>query len=184
MASSDIVSPSGLDLSPKPPSPVRVSKRAGFVFFIAGAGVLGLILYGVVTRGDRQLKLGFQIDETKGLTAATDAGKMIASKVPASPLAQGRDAAKEEIVTAAVAAPPTPPAQPTGRVYGNRLPTFHLPPSSRSIARQLRRNAAANSPINANWKRSTRPRRANPFPPASRRARLLPGRHHKVTSRN
>lgn len=129
MASSDIVSPSGLDLSPKPPSPVRVSKRAGFVFLLAGAGVLGLILYGVVTRGDRQLKLGFQIDETKGLTAATDAGKMIASKIPASPLAQGRDAAKEELVTEAVAAPPTAPPQLTGRVYAQPAPYIPPPPA-------------------------------------------------------
>ena len=118
MATSDIVSPSGLDLSPKPPSPVRVSKRAGFIFVFVGAIGLGLILYGVTTRGDRQLKLGFQGDETKGLTAATDAGKVIASKVGTSAAAQGREPVAGELVTdpvpsqglanAPVYAPPAP----------------------------------------------------------------------------
>jgi type IV secretion system protein VirB10 len=120
MASSDIVSPNGLDLSPKPPSPVRVSKRAGLLFLLVGAIVLGLILYGVVTRGDRQLKLGFQMDETKGLTAATDAGKMITSKVPASALAQGRGPASEELVTEAAPSSAASPAAVS--------PTYHQAP--------------------------------------------------------
>jgi type IV secretion system protein VirB10 len=85
MASSDIVSPSGLDLSPKPPSPVRVSKRAGILFLTVGALVAGMILYGIVTRGDRQLKLGLRADESAGMTAATDAGRVVASKIPTRP---------------------------------------------------------------------------------------------------
>ena len=40
MASSDIISPSGLDLTPKPPSPVRVSKRAGILFLVVGRSTL------------------------------------------------------------------------------------------------------------------------------------------------
>jgi type IV secretion system protein VirB10 len=85
MATSDIVSPSGLDLSPKPPNPVRVSKRAGFLFLGVGAIVAALIVYGIATRGNRQLKLGVQADETKSMTAATDAGRIISSKIAARP---------------------------------------------------------------------------------------------------
>src|SRR5215471_18732954 len=84
MAMSDIVSPSGLDLSPKPPNPVRVSKRAGFLFLGVGAIVAALIVYGIATRGNRQLKL-VQADETKSMTAATDAGRIISSKIAARP---------------------------------------------------------------------------------------------------
>ena len=93
MSSSDIVSPSGLDLSPKPPNPVLVSKRAGILFLIVGAVVAGMILYGIVTRGDRQLKLGLQADGTKGVTAATDAGRVITSRIPAgqAPQIRGRE---------------------------------------------------------------------------------------------
>src|SRR5215510_9875570 len=90
MASSDIVSPSGLDLTPAPPDPMRLSKKAGILFLATGAVVGGMILYGIVTRGDRQIKLGIQGGETKGITAATEAGRVIASKVPARPTSQSR----------------------------------------------------------------------------------------------
>src|SRR5215510_6250335 len=91
MASSDIVSPSGLDLTPAPPDPMRLSKKAGILFLATGAVVGGMILYGIVTRGDRQTKLGIQGSETKGITAATEAGRVIASKVPARPASQSRN---------------------------------------------------------------------------------------------
>jgi type IV secretion system protein VirB10 len=90
MASSDIVSPSGLDLSPKPPSSVRVSKRAGILFLTVGAMIAGMILYGIATRGDRQFKLGLRAEESAGMTAATDAGRVVASKIPTRPTSQIR----------------------------------------------------------------------------------------------
>ncbi|MGH9627492.1 MAG: hypothetical protein ACRD7E_03900, partial [Bryobacteraceae bacterium] len=96
MASSDIVSPGGLDLSPKPPNPVRVSKRAGILFLTVGAIVAGMILYGIVTRGDRRLRLGLRADETKRMTAATDAGRVIASKIPPRPTSQIRQPEQTE----------------------------------------------------------------------------------------
>src|SRR5690349_1120312 len=96
MASSDIVSPNGLDLSPKPPSPVRLSKRAGILFLAAGAIVGGMILYGIVTRSDRQFKLGVRADERTDMTAATDAGRVIASKIPARPASGSADADRTE----------------------------------------------------------------------------------------
>ena len=147
MASSDIISPSGLDLTPKPPSPVRVSKRAGILFLVVGAIVLGLILYGVVTRGDRQLKLGFQMDETKGLTAATDAGKMIASKVTTSGAAQGRGPASEELVTESAPSAQTPRngAGAGAPVYTQSVPTYAAPtqPQYREPTAEERRRELA-----------------------------------------
>jgi type IV secretion system protein VirB10 len=100
MASSDIVSPTGLDLSPAPPNPMRLSKKAGILFLATGAIVGGMILYGIVTRRDRQIKFGMEGGETKGITAATEAGRAVASKVPARPTGQSRDAsATDELST-------------------------------------------------------------------------------------
>jgi type IV secretion system protein VirB10 len=109
MASSDIVSPSGLDLSPKPPNSVRVSKRAGILFLAVGTMVAGMILYGIATRGDRQLKLGLRANETAGVTAATDAGRVVASKIPTRPTSQIRQPAQtDELSTDPVPQKPSP----------------------------------------------------------------------------
>jgi type IV secretion system protein VirB10 len=109
MASSDIISPNGLDLSPKPPSPVRLSKRAGILFLTTGAIVAGMILYGIVTRSDRQFKLGVRADERTGMTAATDAGRVIASKIPTRPAPRPGDADRtDELVTDPVPQQPGP----------------------------------------------------------------------------
>jgi type IV secretion system protein VirB10 len=81
----DIESPSGLDLNPEPPSPVRLSKRAGIVALVIVFVVVALIGYGIYTRGQKQFQVGFQPDETRGITAATDAGKIVAAQVPNRP---------------------------------------------------------------------------------------------------
>src|SRR5260370_42602446 len=104
---SDLHGPTHLDLNPKPPNSVRLSKRAGFL----ALGVLGIVvacvLYGIVTRGDRQFKLGFHPDEARNVTAATDIGKTIASKIPPRPPAGSRDPApKPEEETDELTAPP------------------------------------------------------------------------------
>src|SRR5689334_20622717 len=78
----EIESPSGVDLHPQPPSAVRLSKRAGVVALAVAFGVLASVGYGIVTRSGRSLPLGFHADDSKGLTAATDAGKAIAAQVP------------------------------------------------------------------------------------------------------
>lgn len=156
MATSDIVSPSGLDLSPKPPNPVRVSKRAGILFLAIGAVVAGMILYGIVTRGDRQVKLGSQVNETQNMTAATDAGKLIASQIPARPANQSRDPLKtEELVvepspqTSSSSTPElqTPSAQ-TQPVQSNApspaTPQYHEPtPEERRLALTYQREMEA-----------------------------------------
>ncbi len=87
----DLHGPTHLDLDPKPPNAVRLSKRAG-ILGLAILGVVGLLLfYGIATRSDRQFKLGFQPADGRNVTAATDVGKTIASKVPARPAGDVRE---------------------------------------------------------------------------------------------
>jgi type IV secretion system protein VirB10 len=79
----EIQSPSGLDLNPPPPSSVRLSKRAGILAFGVVFAVVAAVGYGIVTRSGRSIDAGFQPAEAK-LTAATDAGKVIAAQIPTS----------------------------------------------------------------------------------------------------
>ena len=96
ITTNDLHGPTQLDLNPKPPNAVRLSKRAGFL----GLGILGLVgilvFFGIATRSDRQFKLGFHPDEARNVTAATDVGKSIASKVSARPASEVREQAKPE----------------------------------------------------------------------------------------
>src|SRR3954454_9191660 len=78
----EIESPSGIDLHPEPPSAVRLSKRAGIVGLVVAFGVVASLGYGIITRGGRSLPMGFEIDGSRNLTAATDAGKVIAAQIP------------------------------------------------------------------------------------------------------
>lgn len=79
----EIQSPSGLDLNPQPPSSVRLSKRAGILGFGVVFAVVAAVGYGIVTRSGRSIEAGSQPAEAK-LTAATDAGKVIAAQIPTS----------------------------------------------------------------------------------------------------
>jgi type IV secretion system protein VirB10 len=79
----EIKSPCGLDLNPPPPSSVRLSKRAGILAFGVVFAVVAAVGYGIVTRSGRSIDAGFQPAETK-LTAATDAGRVIAAQIPTS----------------------------------------------------------------------------------------------------
>ena len=49
----DIDSPSGIDLRPEPPNPVRLSKRAGLIALVVVTAVVGLVGYGIATRRQR-----------------------------------------------------------------------------------------------------------------------------------
>ncbi|MBN9657134.1 MAG: hypothetical protein J0H49_03095 [Acidobacteria bacterium] len=93
----DIDSPSGLDLNPEPPSPVRLSKRAGIVALLVVFVVVALIGYGIYARGQKQFQVGFQPDESRGITAATDAGKIVAAQVPNRPTLSAPSPANERL---------------------------------------------------------------------------------------
>ena len=95
----DIESPSGVNLRPEPPSAVRLSKRAGIIAVVIVTAVIGLVGYGIATRKQRTASDLERVDSTK-LTAASDAGKVIASEVPT------------RVVTGATALAPPQPVPP------------------------------------------------------------------------
>src|SRR5262245_47568741 len=78
----EIESPSGLDLNPPPPSPVRLSKRAGILVLVVIFAVAALVGYGIITRSNRSFQTAFHPADAKGVTAATDAGKVITAQIP------------------------------------------------------------------------------------------------------
>jgi type IV secretion system protein TrbI len=112
----EIQSPSGLDLNPQPPSSVRLSKRAGILAFSIVFAVVAAVGYGIVTRSGRSIEAGFQPAEAK-LTAATDAGKVIAAQIPTS--ARVNAGAAERAPAPEELRPPgqTPTDAPVQRTY-------------------------------------------------------------------
>jgi type IV secretion system protein VirB10 len=75
-------SPSGLDLNPRPPRPVRVSKRASGLVLLLVAGVLGLFAYGGYKRQQRQVAALAESGASRNVSPATAAGADIAKDVP------------------------------------------------------------------------------------------------------
>jgi type IV secretory pathway VirB10-like protein len=154
----DIDSPSGIDLNPEPPSPVRLSKRAGMVALFVVFVVVALIGYGVYTRGQKQFQVGFQPDESRGITAATDAGKLVAAQVPnrptlaaVAPATDAPSAEVEQLTPPRGSAPPNvyyPPvaAQSTANTNQYREPTLA---EKRMLAAYEREQEALNSSTTA-----------------------------------
>ena len=126
----EIESPSGIDLHPEPPSAVRLSKRAGILALVVAFAVAASVGYGIVTRSGRSLQMGFQADDSKGLTAATDAGKVIAAQIP-NRAAGTRGAAGRSAVQPDDLQPPDQPTVRPGDASSNRRtssPTGYPPP--------------------------------------------------------
>lgn len=136
--SNEIESPTGLDLNPRPPSPVRLSKRAGILALVVVFIVAGLIGYGIRTRSQRSLQVGYQPDETKGLTAATDAGKAVASLVPDRPMVgaiESSGQSSEELQPPGGSRQPSPAPYPAA--------TYPPPPQYREPSPEEKRQALA-----------------------------------------
>src|SRR5215471_16798174 len=74
--------PSGLDLNPRPPRTVRVSKRAAGLLMAVGALVLGLFAYGGYKRQQRQVAALAEANTPRSVAPATAAGAEIAKEVP------------------------------------------------------------------------------------------------------
>jgi type IV secretory pathway VirB10-like protein len=150
----DIDSPSGLDVNPEPPSPVRLSKRAGIVALAVVFVVVALIGYGVYTRGQKQFQVGFQPDETRGITAATDAGKIVAAQVPNRPTLALPPSANESLVVEPEQLV-APKGQPSPQIYSapaanaalSNVPQYREPTleEKRLIAAYEREQEAINS---------------------------------------
>lgn len=81
----DIDSPAGIDLNPEPPSPVRLSKRAGILALVIVFVVVAQIGYGIYSRGRAQYQVAVPPEEARGVTAATEAGKLVAAQIPNRP---------------------------------------------------------------------------------------------------
>jgi type IV secretory pathway VirB10-like protein len=74
--------PTGLDLNPRPPRTVRVSKRAAGLLMAATAVVLGLFAYGGYKRQQRQVAALSEANTPRSVAPATAAGTEIAKAVP------------------------------------------------------------------------------------------------------
>src|SRR5260370_22626699 len=74
--------PSGLDLNPRPPRSVRVSKRAAGTLMLIAAIILGLFAYGGYKRQQRQVSTLAEGSMPHNVAPATAAGAEIANDVP------------------------------------------------------------------------------------------------------
>ena len=74
--------PDGLDLHPRPPRPVRVSKRAAGALMALAAIILGLFAYGGYKRQQRQVAALAEGNTPSNVSPATAAGVDIAKDIP------------------------------------------------------------------------------------------------------
>lgn len=74
--------PDGLDLHPRPPRPVRVSKRAAGALMALAAIILGLFAYGGYKRQQRQVAALAEGNTPRNVSPATAAGVDIAKDIP------------------------------------------------------------------------------------------------------
>jgi type IV secretion system protein VirB10 len=136
----EIQSPSGLDLNPQPRSSVRLSKRAGILGFGVVFAVVAAVGYGIVTRSRRSIESGFQPAEAK-LTAATDAGKVIAAQIPTSARTTGGAADSAPVQQEELRPPGQAPSRSLSDVPGQRMYSV-APYSPPAVAPQYREPTA------------------------------------------
>jgi type IV secretion system protein VirB10 len=139
----EIESPTGIELDPEPPSAVRLSKRAGILALGVVGVVAALIGYGIITRKDRAISM-VKLDDIKGLTAAIDAGKIVASRVPERSLMDQRSTEADDEAEQELRPPPssdsalaTQAARPASPVY-QQSPS---PPAYREPSPEEKRRA-------------------------------------------
>ena len=129
-----IESPSGLDLNPKPPNPVRMNKRAGALVLTLGILLLSLFAYGGYKRQTLQQAAVGDFGP-KNVTPATAAGSEILKAIP-----EGGTATLNGSQVSAAGAPPEPRAANKGSVEprsANRAAVpanYQAPPPSYSVA--------------------------------------------------
>jgi type IV secretion system protein VirB10 len=90
--SKPIESPSGLELSPKPPNPIRVSKRAGAFALVIVMLILAAFAFGGYRRQQIQQAKAADL-ASKGVAPATLAGSEVAKDIPSGSVPLARPAA-------------------------------------------------------------------------------------------
>jgi len=85
MSAKDIEVPTGLDLQPRPPVTVRLSKRAGVLAIFLVGGVVATVVFGIYSRQQKQSQPAHSTADDHGIVAATDAGRQIAEEISAKP---------------------------------------------------------------------------------------------------
>ncbi len=147
--------PSGLDLNPRPPRPVRVSKRAGLLLLLLCAAILGLFAYGGFKRQQRQVAALAEGGTSRNAGPATAAGDEIAKAVPTGNLPTAGIAQRQ---ASSELQPPDDATQPTrfrdrvvtgqsastpGMVSQTVQPTREPTPEERRLAQAYQREQEA-----------------------------------------
>jgi type IV secretion system protein VirB10 len=141
----NIDSPTGIDLRPEPPEAVRLSKRAGIIGLVIVTFVVGLAGYGVATRRQRTAA-AIERADPRNLTAASDAGKMIAAQIPVgvmigSPQGATRPEGSLQPPESGKTAGPPPLRQSMSPVRPHSAPPS--PPPARELTPEEKARAAA-----------------------------------------
>jgi len=128
--SSKMDAPTGLDLNPRPPQTVRVSKRAAGTLMAVAAVVLGLFAYGGYKRQQRQVATLAEGSMPRNVAPATEAGVQIAKEVQSAGAATS-PFQRNEVSDSGILQPPadlqTSQANP-GQVFVRQAPPPPPPP--------------------------------------------------------
>lgn len=96
MSAKEIQVPTGLDLNPRPPVTVRLSKRAGIIFVLLVGGALALVIFGIYGRQQKQSQPAHGPADDRSIVAATDVGRQIAQEISGKSKNTVRDVAPVE----------------------------------------------------------------------------------------
>ncbi len=126
--SKPIESPAGLDVNPKPPNPIRVSKRAGAFALVIVMLILGAFAFGGYRRQQIQQAKAADLGN-KGVAPATLAGSEVAKDIPSGSVPLAKPAASDLVAPEDVKASnnTTPPPATTPVVVRQYPPQPAMP---------------------------------------------------------
>ncbi len=184
MSVKDIEVPTGLDLHPRPPVTMRLSKRAGILALLLVGGTVALVVFGIYGRQQKKSQPAHSPADDRSIVAATDAGRQIAEENSAKP-----HNAAEEVAPADEKLELQPPAdtsrerrRPAGNSENSsKAETIRAGPCSRlfitqrlsqAITKPHRRTKGCSLSISASRKQLPLPQKW--LCPEVRKERLLP----------
>ena len=138
----DIDSPTGIDLRPDPPRAVRLSKRAGVIALVVVTIVVGLVGYGIASRRQRTASAAERSDP-RNLTAASDAGKVIAAEVPVGVMTASRPGSSGPDQSLVPPEPNPGAGAPPVRSVANPVHYYPQQPATRELSPEERMRLAA-----------------------------------------